>query len=139
MIYDLCEKGYPFQISMNISGLSDKVNEHTLAVEVLEATQIYYPGSYNNWFRPRGVVALRSIDPDHEFKFVRILIDRDNARTIEAIFSKELNHVDVLNAMVHIAFDYCHDIGHCIAAGFVSDGRYYGRSESIGIDCEGNE
>jgi hypothetical protein len=139
MIYRLNEPGYPFDISMNISGMSDKVNEHAFAIEVLEATQIYPPGDSYNWFRPRNIEALRAINPNSRQKFVRIQADRDNTRTIEAIFSEELNHIDVLNAMVHIAFDYCHDIGHCIAAGFVSDGRYYGRSESIGIDCEGNE
>lgn len=139
MIYRLNEPGYPFDISMNISGMSDKVNEHAFAIEVLEATQIYPPGDSYNWFRPRNIEALRAIDPNSRQKFVRILIDRDNARTIEAIFSKELNHIDVLEALVHVAFDYCHDVGHCIAAGFVEGDCYFGRSESIGIDYEGNE
>lgn len=139
MIYDLCEKGYPFNISMSVSGLSDKVNEHAAAIEVLEATQIYPPGDSYNWFRPRNIVALRAIDPESQFKFVRILLGRDNARTIEAIFSKELNHIDVMHALIDVAFGYCHDVGHCIAAGFVEGDCYFGRSESIGIDCEGNE
>ncbi len=139
MIYNLNEPGYPFEIAMNISGLSDKVNEHDAAVEVLEATQIYPPGDIYNWFRPRNIEALRAINPDYQYKFVRILIDRDNARTLEAIFSKELNHIDVMHALIDVAFGYCHDVGHCIAAGFVKGDCYFGRSESIGIDCEGNE
>lgn len=139
MIYRLNEPGYPFDISMNISGMSDKVNEHAFAIEVLEATQIYPPGDSYNWFRPRNIEALRAIDPNSRHKFVRIQVDCDNARTIEAIFSEELNHIDVMHALIDVTFGYCHDVGRCIAAGFVKGDRYFGRSESIGIDYKGNE
>lgn len=139
MIYRLNEPGYPFDISMNISGMSDKVNEHAFAIEVLEATQIYPPGDSYNWFRPRNIEALRAINPNYRHKFVRIQVDADFNRQIEAVFSKELVHSDVLDALVYVAFDYCHGIGHCIAAGFTDgEGTYWGRSDSIGIDCKGN-
>lgn len=87
----------------------------------------------------KNAFAIRSIVPEQQFKFVRIQVDADFNRQIEAVFSKELVHSDVLDALVNVAFDYCHGIGHCIAAGFTDgEGTYWGRSDSIGIDCKGN-
>lgn len=139
MLYHLNEPGYQHDIVMSVSGLEDKSVGKDIALEVLKATCVYPDGDFYNWFRPVKAYALRSIVPPQQFKFVRIQIDDDNKRQIEAIFSKELVHSDVLDAFVHITFDYCNDIGRCIAAGFTDGaGSYWGRSDSIGIDCKGN-
>ena len=138
MLYNLNEPGYPFDIFMSVSGLSDKTS-NDIAGETLKITCVYPVGDNYNWFRPKNAFAIRSIVPEQQFKFVRIQVDADFNRQIEAVFSTELVHSDVLDALVYVAFDYCHGIGHCIAAGFTDgEGTYWGRSDSIGIDCKGN-
>lgn len=94
---------------------------------------------YNEWFRPFGTTTVvDDVEFMGEHKFVRFESNRTKEQFV-VIFSKSINHVDMSDLIRHVS--YTIDKGFCtpIAAGFCVGEKYYGYSESIGIDHNGKE
>ncbi|QAY01410.1 hypothetical protein ASwh1_351 [Aeromonas phage Aswh_1] len=93
---------------------------------------------YFNWFRPSSeeIFDVQFVDtrPRNEMKFVKFLCG-----TV-VIFSKDFTHADMPLVVRRIA--KCVGVRSnvvVVSAGFVSGDNFYGKSESLRVDSEGNQ